>query len=408
MTPHHAHNTVAVRPRAVLQPTSTVSTPDLLGEVLYIHGSLRHRPVVRERLARLGPQLTIASDIADGMRLVIERRFELILIDLADDRGALASIRMLRAVHPNLPLAGIVDPTSPATAAEALRAGLTELMPWPFDARDVMVIIANTRDRLAIGTDQLPARGATGGLFAQSPVMRPVLDAVRGAAATRRGLFVVGETGTGRELVARAIHAQSAGRTHAFVSVDCASSPAELEQKLFGTLLERAEDAQPVETERLSAASALYHANGGTLFLSNLTEAPARIQMRLARVLRDREASVGDAGSVTELDVRTIAAVDPDIDVAVEDGRLRRELFDRFPLSRLDVPPLRGRRDDIPLLSVHFANEICDTLNVPAKSFSRAALALLSALPWHGNAHELHDLVEALVPRRHAFGDSTR
>jgi DNA-binding NtrC family response regulator len=125
-------------------------------------------------------------------------------------------------------------------------------------------------------------------------------------------------------------------------------------------------------------------------------EAPARIQMRLARVLRDGEANVGDTSTVTELDVRPIAAVEPDIDAAVQDGRLRRELFDRFPLSRLDVPPLRGRRDDIPLLSAHFANNICDKLNVPAKSFSRAALALLSALPWHGNAHELHDLVEVL------------
>jgi len=396
MTQPNARATVAVSPQARVQPASTVAT-DLAAPVLYIHGSLRHRPAVRDRLQCLGSQVAIASDLADGMRLVNERRFELILIDLADDRGALASIRMLRAANPNVPLAGIVDPTRPATAAEALRAGLAEVMPWPFDEHDVTAMIANTRDRQAIDADQLAGRGSTGGVFAQSPVMRQVLDAVRGAAATRRGLFIVGEPGTGREVVARTIHAQSAGTREAFVSVDCASSPAELERELFGAVLERPEDGWPVGAERLSADSAVCRSNHGTLFLSNLTEAPARIQMRLARVLRDGEACVGDTGAVTELDVRPIAAVEPDMDAAVHDGRLRRELFDRFPLSRLDVPPLRGRRDDIPLLSAHFANNICDKLNVPAKGFSRAALALLSALPWHGNAHELHDLVEALV-----------
>jgi CheY-like chemotaxis protein len=220
-------------------------------------GSLRHRPAVRDRLLRLGSLVAIASDIAEGMRLANERSFELILIDLADDRGALASIRMLRAVNPDVPLAGIVDPTRPATAAEALRAGLAEVMPWPFDEHDVMATIANTRDRQAIDTDQLAAGGPAAGLFAQSPVMRQVLDAVRGAAASGRGLFIVGEPGTGREAVARTIHAQSAGTRGAFVSVDCASSPAQLEKELFGTVLERPEDGWPVGAERLSAASAV-------------------------------------------------------------------------------------------------------------------------------------------------------
>jgi len=315
---------------------------------LYIHGSVRHRPAVRERLGRLGPQVAVASDIAEAMGQLDTRRFELVLIDLADDRGALAAIRMLRAVNPSLPLAGIVDPTNPATAAEALHAGVAEVLPWPFDEHDIVATISNARDRVAIDGRYMGLGTPTSGLFAQSPMMRQVLDAVRGAAATRRGLLIVGEPGTGRELVARAIHDQSPGRAREFVSVDCAVSP-------------------------------------------------ARIQVRLSRVLRDREAHVEGRGALTELDVRPIAAVDSEIDSAVEDGRLRRELVDRFPLSRIEVPPLRGRRDDVPLLAVHFAKEMCDKLGQPAKNFSRAALVVLSALPWNGNAHELRDLVETLM-----------
>jgi DNA-binding NtrC family response regulator len=397
MNPRDQRGAVTVGSRGAAQAATSAGSQDLAALVLYVHGSLRHRPAVRERLGRLGAHLTIASDIAEAMRTLDERRFELILVDLADDRGALAAIRMLKAVNPNLPVVGIVDPTSPATAAEALHAGIAEVLPWPFDERDVMAAVANARDRAAIDGRYFPSSGATSGLFAQSPVMRQVLEAVRGAAATRRGLLIVGEPGTGRQLIARAIHMQGPARTKEFVHVDCAASPADLEEQLFGTVAERGDDGRHAATERLSTSSALNRAHGGTLFLSNIAEAPARIQIRLSRVLRDREAQVGDGDALTELDVRPIAAVDADMDAAVGDGRLRRELVDRFPLSRLEVPPLRGRRDDIPLLAVHFTKETCEKIAMPTKSFSRAALALLSALPWNGNAHELRELIEALV-----------
>jgi DNA-binding NtrC family response regulator len=386
--------TVGARQKEVVVPAAS---PDVAVSVLYVHGTLRHRPAVRERLSRLGSQLTIAGDMAEAMRLVSERAIELVLIDLADDRGALASIRMLRNVNPSLPLVGIIDPTSPATAADALHLGVVDVLPWPFDERDVLSIVANLRDRVAIDDRVVPLADGASTLFAQSPVMRQVLDAVRGAAATRRGLLIVGEPGTGRALVARAVHQQSGVRGQEFVEVDCAAPPAQLEQDLFGPAEDVVDDGRHVGTESVSPTSALNRAHGGTLFLSNLTEAPARIQVRLARVLRDREARLSGSGTLVELDVRPIAAVDPDIDAAVDDGRLRRELMDRFPLSRIDVPPLRGRRDDIPLLAVQFGKEIGERLGVPAKGFSRAALAVLAALPWHGNAHELRELVEALV-----------
>jgi DNA-binding NtrC family response regulator len=195
--------------------------------------------------------------------------------------------------------------------------------------------------------------------------------------------------------VAQAIHALDAARSAEFVRVDCATPPGELEQTLFGTAAPRADE--PRAADRLTRSAALYRADGGTLFLVNLGEAPARIQSRLARLLRDREAHVDDTGALIDLDVRVIASVEPDMDAAVADGRLRRDLIDRLPLPTIDVPPLSRRREDIPLLAVHFLRQAAAKDESAPKTFSRAAMAVLSALPWHGNARELAALVETLA-----------
>jgi DNA-binding NtrC family response regulator len=279
-------------------------------------------------------------------------------------------------------------------AAEAVHAGLADLMPWPFDDADVMAALANARDRVALDARSFGANASSGGLFVQSPAMRHVLDAVRAASVSRRGLIVCGEPGSGRAFVAHAIH-RLGGSTGAFVRVDCAMPPGELEHTLFGAA-HRVDDGQTPGADRITRDAAVYRAQGGTLLLVNLTEAPARIQVRLSRLLRDREVRVGDDDRAIDLDVRTIAAVEPDMDAAIEDGRIRRDLIDRLLPPRIDVPPLSRRREDVPLLAVHFMRQVAEERGVPPKSFSRAALAVLSALPWHGNAPELRDLVETL------------
>ena len=381
-------------------PVQPPLAPAGTGAVLYVHPSGKERAALRDRLACLGGQVTIAGDVADAARLLDERRFGLVIVDLADGRASLSVVRVLRATQPALPLVGIVDPASPATAAEAIRSGLTDLLPWPFEDADVMSAVVNARDRAALN-GRGAAAPAAGGLFAQSAAMRQVLEDVRASASSRRGLIVAGEPGTGREFVARAVHALEARSGSAFVRVDCSASPGELEHTLFGTPAARTEDARAAG-ERLSAESAIARADGGTLFLAHLTDAPARIQMRLARLLRDAEAIVGDAHPVVELDVRVIAAIEPDVDAAIADGRLRRDLVDRLSLSRIDVPPLSRRREDIPLLALQFLQEGARGQTNAPKTFSRAAMAVLAALPWHGNARELRALVESLsrsVPR---------
>src|SRR5262249_8737290 len=220
-------------------------------------------------------------------------------------------------------------------------------------------------------------------LFAHSAPMRLVVDAVRRAADTAGGVCLCGEPGTGRARVAHAIHAQSRRAAHRFVAVDCAGvGPEDLEHRLFGQAIERRAQPRGPAVERIGLGGAIYEARGGTLYLANVVEAPARIQARMARLLRDGEAQVADGRETVDVDVRLMAGAEAALDAWVADGHLREDLYERLVALRIDVPPLRRRREDIPLLAVHFLRSACTTAGLPIKGLSRSAMALLSALPW--------------------------
>jgi two-component system nitrogen regulation response regulator NtrX len=149
--------------------------------------------------------------------------------------------------------------------------------------------------------------------------------------------------------------------------------------------------------ERLTEGSKLWQCSGGTLLLTNVAEMPVRVQAKLHRVLRDREAVLASERRRVELDIRPMTAVEPGFESAVEEGRLRRDLYDRLSLIRIELPPLRQRREDIPFLANHFLKESCRTNGSPIKTLTRSALTLLAALPWRGNAPELRALLDRLV-----------
>jgi DNA-binding NtrC family response regulator len=243
-------------------------------------------------------------------------------------------------------------------------------------------------------------------VIGESAAMREVLETVRRVGPSRCGVLVCGERGTGRETVARAIHACGDASNGAFVRVDCATtSPQDLERELFGTesLVERDGLSERRTTERIATSGRLFEARGGTLFLENITEMSSRVQARFARVIRDREAVVAGethqpkSKQPVDLDIRPIAAVEPSFEVAMRDGRLRSDLCERLSAVRINVPPLRHRREDVPLLASHFLNEICIARSLPSKTLTRSALTLLTALPWRGNARELRDLLTRLA-----------
>ena len=392
-------------------PTRTVVAPDAdsrdtaeSGGILFVPAASRERAAVRERLGRLGLPLTTVVNVTDALRLLATRSFALCLVDLADDRLALPSIRVVRAQHPQVPIGAIVDPSNPLVAGEALHLGAVDLLPWPFDGRDVTTLLANVADRqdAAPALEPAPACGVDS-LFAHSAPMRLVVDAVRRAADTAGGVCLCGEPGTGRARVAYAIHSQSGRAAQPFVSVDCAGSPEDLEHRLFGGAVERRAQPRGNAVERIGPGGAIFEARGGTLYLANVVEVPARIQARMARLLRDGEAQLGDGRDTIDVDVRLMAGAEASLDSSVDDGHLREDLYERLVALRIDVPPLRRRREDIPLLAVHFLRAACVSAGRPMKGLSRSAMALLSALPWPGNARDLRSLIETLM---HASGHS--
>ena len=374
--------------------------PAAAPSILFVPAASRERAAVRERLARMGFALTTVVNVTDALRLLGSRSFSLCLVDLADDRLALPAVRVLRAQYPRVPIGAIVDPANPLVAGEALHLGAIDLVPWPFEAREIAILLANVADRQdAASPESTDFETGAGLLFAHSAPMRLVVDAVRRAAETSAGVCLCGEPGTGRARIARAIHATSARGSQAFVTVDgAAAGPDELERQLFGAMAER-RHGQPkgATVERLGEGTALNHARGGTLYLTNVAYLPARVQARLTQLLRDREALLGDRRESVDFDVRLLASADTPLEAAVADGHLRDDLYERVAALRIDVPPLRRRREDIPALAVYFLRRACRAMNVPPKGLSRSAMALLGALPWPGNARDLRSLIETLV-----------
>jgi DNA-binding NtrC family response regulator len=363
--------------------------------VLYVPAPHEHAHV-DQRLRQLGLSVTVAADAADAARLLRHRAFTVALVHLTDERVSVSIVRTLKAQHPHLYVLGLMDAARPLAAADALRAGVADLLTWPLDEHDLTAAIVNARDRMspAAGRDAAPA-----GLFANSPAMRAVMDCVRASGDGSGGVLIFGEPGTGRELAARAIHARSTRADQPFVVVDCASgSLDELEARLFGLVTDRrAAGPERRATERVGSAGAAWRAHGGTLFLRNVVDAPTRVQTKLARLLRDREASLSEERRIIDLDFRPIAAVDSGVDAAMADEGIRRDLFERLAQTRLDMPPLRRRREDVPLIVAAMLRELGTAHGLTPKTCSRAALVMLSALPWPGNGRELRGLLETLT-----------
>ena len=251
------------------------------------------------------------------------------------------------------------------------------------------------------------------GGFLQSEAMQAAVREIARAVGSREGVLICGEAGTGREAVARAIHRGSgdpdkysleallrSGRRGAeyhapFIVVDCAASR-EIEPQLFG---QSASSGGQEDLDRISSEAQLYQAFGGTLFLRSVQDMPGRVQARLARVLRDKEVWVetGEGepalGSVR---IRAIASIDPSPDPE-RDERIVPELRKKFAGHRIELPPIRCRREDVPGLIRMLLMDICDALKIPTKAASSQAMALLAALPWRGNFTEMRGLLRTLV-----------
>jgi DNA-binding NtrC family response regulator len=326
----------------------------------------------------------------------LQRRNMPVLLDLTRGAAALQIAREIRTQRASTLIFAVVDARRPDLTMEAVLAGMADVFARPLGGRRVANAIE--RELKYEARESIPASLENGDdLYGHSVAMRDVMTLIARAAGMRAGVLIRGEEGTGRQVAARAIHTLQQNGDGAFVSVDCgACDGAELDKELFGAAA-RGQNDDSKGLEQVSRLGRLYHARGGTIYLQNIAEAPTRVQARLARLLRDREAILSETGETVSFDVRPMAGVDPGFDTAVDDGRIREDLFRRLSVLRMEMPPLRQRREDIPALANYFLREICAGLRLPPKTLSRSALSLLSALPWRGNAAELRRLLDTVV-----------
>jgi two-component system response regulator AtoC len=280
-------------------------------------------------------------------------------------------------------------------AVEALKRGAFDYLAKPFQPAEVILAIKKARERerlrRANALLQRDVCRAVGDrpIVAASPPMIELLELLERAAEYKATVLLTGESGTGKEVLARAIHAQSGRRHQAFVAVNCGAIPeALLESELFG-------HARGAFTGADRARRGLFvEADGGTLFLDEIGELPPALQVKLLRVLQEEEVRpIGEAKPRT-VDVRVIAATSRDLEREVATGRFREDLFYRLDVFRVRVPPLRERREDVPLLVDHFINRFRETLGRPVRTIADDALDRMLEHAWPGNVRELENVIE--------------
>ncbi|UNK58650.1 nitrogen regulation protein NR(I) [Pseudoxanthomonas daejeonensis] len=308
----------------------------------------------------------------------------------------------LKTAHPHLPVIVMSAYTDVASTASAFRGGAHEFLSKPFDLDDAVALAARALPASAIAApaaDPEPAPETVAGapeLIGDTPAMRALFRAIGRLAQAPLSVLITGETGTGKELVAHALHRESPRSTGPFVALNTAAIPAELlESELFGHEAGAFTGAQKRHVGRFEQA------NGGTLFLDEIGDMPASLQTRLLRVLAEGEFFRVGGRELIRVDVRVIAATHQDLETLVQQGRFRADLLHRLNVVRLQLPPLRERRADIPLLADTFLHRAARKLGAGGKRFDAGATAALQAMDWPGNVRELQNLcwrLAALAP----------
>jgi len=322
-------------------------------------------------------------------------------VRMPGDSG-LALLDKLKAAHPDVPVIVMSAHTDVASTAGAFRGGAHEFLSKPFDLDEAVALVrrALPQSDTRAGRDAEPLADASDAdaatLVGDAPAMRALFRAIGRLAQAPLSVLITGETGTGKELVARALHRESPRASRPFVALNTAAIPAELlESELFG------HEAGAFTGANKRHIGRFEQADGGTLFLDEIGDMPAPLQTRLLRVLAEGEFFRVGGRELIRVDVRVIAATHQPLEALVEQGRFRADLLHRLDVVRLPLPPLRERREDIPQLAARFLANAARRLRLPPKKLSNPALERLRAHDWPGNVRELENLcwrLAALAP----------
>jgi two-component system nitrogen regulation response regulator NtrX len=337
-----------------------------------------------------------AETAAEGLERIQREAFDLVLLDVwLPDGDGLELLEELRQASPELPVIMISGHANVDAAVKAIRLGAYDFLEKPLSLSRVVLTVANAleRQRLSRELRQLEGRlERSEPLIGDSPAMRRLKEELARAAASDSRILVVGENGTGKELVARQVHRLSQRCRGPFVDVNCAAIPEDLiESELFGHVKGAFTGAAEDRPGRFEQA------DGGTLFLDEVADMSLKTQAKVLRVLQEqRFERVGGTSSIA-VDVRVLAATNKDLEEEIQENRFREDLYFRLAVIPLLVPPLRQRSEDIPLLVDHFLAHFAREIGRRPKQMAPTALQRLAAYAWPGNVRELRNLVERMM-----------
>ena len=376
-----------------------ISEPSGVGSILIIDDEAEIRESLETLLQLEGYSIASAATGAEGLALVGERTFDAVLLDLAlPDKNGMEVLTEIRLLHPEQAVIMITAYGTVENAVRAMQCGATNFIQKPWDNEKLLADVraAVARQRAEEENVQLKRalkqRYNFENIIGKSEPMLKIFDLVAQVAPSRSTVLLQGESGTGKELIAKAIHLNSQRRDRPFVPVNTGSMPPDLlESTLFGHV-------KGAFTSAIASKKGLFEvADRGTLFLDEIGTMSLDTQSKILRVLQDRKFMHLGGIQEVQVDVRIIAATNVDLRQMVREGRFREDLFYRLNVITLDLPPLRQRREDIPLLVEHFLKKYSAENEMPQRHISTEALRPLVSYSWPGNVRELENTIERAV-----------
>jgi two-component system response regulator GlrR len=369
------------------------------GKLLIVDDDRNLLELIRMRLESSGFDVVTALREDDARTAAAGEVFDLAIVDLQlAEQDGISLMEDLRRTSPDLPVIILTAHGSIESAVEAMRRGAATYLTKPFDARELVLQIGRVLEQRRLASEVTRLRGLLAerygfeNIVARSEAMTRVLDVVSRAALTDSTVYIHGESGTGKELVARALHLAGGRKEQPFVAVNCAALPETLlESELFGH--ERGAFTGAVRSSRGLFA----RAHGGTIFLDEIGDMPPGVQAKFLRVLQERQVTPLGGDRPIAVDVRVIVATNKDLDKQVARGLFRDDLFYRIHVIPILLPPLRERKEDIPLLAGHFLKKYAGQMGKDVKGLTPKAMQKLMLHDWPGNVRELENTIEYAV-----------
>jgi two-component system response regulator HydG len=368
--------------------------------ILIVDDEETMREACREVLVSEGFSLLQASSGEEALDLIGRRSFDLLILDLKMPRvDGLEILKRVQKESPGTATVVITGYPSIDTAVEAMRLGAADFLPKPFTPDVLRLTVRRalhgarlTRENQLLWSQLEECRGSDYELVGQSTAMRQIHDLVLRVGPTDSTVLITGESGTGKELVARAIRNHSPRRDKPFVTVDCGALVGTLfESELFGHLKGSFTGATSLKHGRFELA------DGGIIFFDEIANVSPEIQAKLLRLIQEREFTRVGATQVIHIDVRILAATSRNLPDEIREGRFREDLFYRLCVVPIILPPLRQRREDIPLLAEHFLQKHRDRRGNSIRGFSKEAMEVLVKHDWPGNVRELENAIERAI-----------